>query len=238
MAQRMARHLGHDAGQANFAKSLSRHPDSFFLRLIGRRFGEPRGPDNQLQMKMREGVADLTRQGRPGRRRGCRREIPPRIGTVPIHRPIDPGAARHLHHAAQEAARGAPAQQHGAIAEGLPEGRAAPGRARFLGRPAGQIGGVLADVDLVSVAKTKGQGHRLAIAGRSHIRPIVTDALVDSGDRAVVRKVTANAGAEFSENSFVKLVNESRKDQDLAGLMARRADVPEELRPFIKLALA
>lgn len=96
----------------------------------------------------------------------------------------------------------------------------------------------LADVDLVSVAKTKGQGHRLAIAGRSRIKPIVTEALVDSGDRAVVRKVTANAGAEFSENSFVKLVNEARKDQDLAGLMAKRPDVPEELRPFIKLALA
>jgi uncharacterized protein (DUF2336 family) len=96
----------------------------------------------------------------------------------------------------------------------------------------------LADVDLVSVAKTKGQGHRLAIAGRSHIKPIVTEALVESGDRAVVRKVTANAGAEFSENSFVKLVNESRKDTDLAGLMAKRSDVPEELRPFIKLALA
>jgi uncharacterized protein (DUF2336 family) len=98
--------------------------------------------------------------------------------------------------------------------------------------------GVLADVDLVSVARTKGQGHRLAIAGRSHIRPLVTEALVESGDRAVVRKVTANSGAEFSENSFVKLVNEARKDTDLAGLMAKRADVPEELRPFIKLALA
>ena len=98
--------------------------------------------------------------------------------------------------------------------------------------------GALADVDLVSVARSKGQGHRLAIAGRSHIRPVVTEALVDSGDRAVVRKVTANAGAEFSENSFVKLVNEARKDQDLAGLMAMRPDVPEELRPFIKLALA
>ena len=52
------------------------------------------------------------------------------------------------------------------------------------------------------------------------------------------RVFTANAGAEFSENSFVKLVNEARKDQDLAGLMAKRPDVPEELRPFIKLALA
>ncbi|MGE0565586.1 MAG: DUF2336 domain-containing protein [Pseudolabrys sp.] len=98
--------------------------------------------------------------------------------------------------------------------------------------------GVLPDVELVSVAKTKGQGHRLAIAGRAQIRPVVTEALVESGDRAVVRKVTANAGAEFSENSFVKLVNEARKDQDLAGLMSRRPDVPEELRPFIKLALA
>ena len=98
--------------------------------------------------------------------------------------------------------------------------------------------GVLADVDLVSVAKTKGQGHRLAIAGRTRIRPVVTEALVDTGDRVVMRKVTANTGAEFSENCFVKLVNEARKDQDLAGLMAKRDDMPEELRPFIKLALA
>ena len=100
--------------------------------------------------------------------------------------------------------------------------------------------GVLADVDLVSVAKTKGQGHRLAIAGRTRIKPVVTEALVESAV-AINQDVvfpTANAGAEFSENCFVKLVNEARKDQDLAGLMARRADVPEELRPFIKLALA
>lgn len=96
---------------------------------------------------------------------------------------------------------------------------------------------VLADVDLVSVAKTKGQGHRMAIASRASIKPIVTDALVDSSDRAVIHKVTANEGAAFSENSFVKLVNEARKDQNLAGLMAKRTDVPTELQPFIKLAL-
>ena len=96
----------------------------------------------------------------------------------------------------------------------------------------------LADVDLISVAKTKGTNHRMAIAGRATVKPAVTDALVESGEKSVIRKVTANKGAAFSENSFVKLVNEARKDQDLAGLMAKRTDVPDELQPFIKLALA
>lgn len=95
----------------------------------------------------------------------------------------------------------------------------------------------LADADLINVAKTKGAKHRLAIAGRQEVKPAVTEVLVESGDRAVMRKVTANTGASFSENTFVRLVNEARKDQDLASLMAKRVDVPQELQPFVKLAL-
>jgi uncharacterized protein (DUF2336 family) len=96
---------------------------------------------------------------------------------------------------------------------------------------------MLADVDLISVAKTKGRGHRLAIACRQILRPVVTEVLVEFGEQAVIHKVIENAGAAFSENSFVKLVNQARKDQDLASLMARRTDVPAELQPFIKLAM-
>jgi uncharacterized protein (DUF2336 family) len=97
---------------------------------------------------------------------------------------------------------------------------------------------VLTDGDLVGVAKTKSQGHLLAIAGRKHIADVVTDVLVERGNPAVKRKVTANGGAALSENSFARLISDARGDKDLAGMVKQRTDVPDELKPFLDVTLA
>ena len=95
---------------------------------------------------------------------------------------------------------------------------------------------VLTDEDLVEIAKTKGQAHLLAIAGRAHVSEIVTDALVDRGNVDVTQKMVTNDGARLSELGFVKVVHEARSDEALATALAGRDDVPPELRPFLKLA--
>jgi uncharacterized protein (DUF2336 family) len=95
----------------------------------------------------------------------------------------------------------------------------------------------LKDDDLVGIAQTKSQGHLLAIAGRSEINGFVTDVLVDRGDPAVNRKMLSNGGAHFSEMGFVRLIDEGSRDKAFANMIAKRGDVPEELQPFLKLAL-
>lgn len=96
----------------------------------------------------------------------------------------------------------------------------------------------LKDGDLVGIAKTKSQGHLLAIAGRAHIADTVTDVLVERGNQAVKRKVTANEGANISENSFARLISDARTDKDLASIVRKREDIPAELKPFLEMALA
>jgi uncharacterized protein (DUF2336 family) len=96
----------------------------------------------------------------------------------------------------------------------------------------------LSDESLIEIAKTKGQAHLMAIAGRNQVSETVTDALVDRGVADVTQKVIANDGAKLSELGFVKVVHEARTDEQLATALAERKDVPPELRPFLNLAHA
>lgn len=96
---------------------------------------------------------------------------------------------------------------------------------------------VLTDNDLVAVAKSKGQGHLMAIASRRHIASIVTDVLVERGDTSVKEKVLANGGAEISEFGFACLISAASKDKKLAEIVSKREDIPEELQSFLSVAL-
>ena len=95
----------------------------------------------------------------------------------------------------------------------------------------------LPDKVLVAIAGTKGQKELAAIAGRKEISEAVTDVLVDRGNAEVSLKVTANRGARISETGFVKLINKAKKDRALATSISNRGDLPEELVPFLQLAL-
>ena len=97
---------------------------------------------------------------------------------------------------------------------------------------------VLQDSHLVGIAKTKGQGHLMAIANRQHINAIVTDVLVERGDNAVKHKVLANEGAEISEFGFACLISAASKDKKLAEVVSKREDIPAELQSFLEVALA
>jgi uncharacterized protein (DUF2336 family) len=92
---------------------------------------------------------------------------------------------------------------------------------------------LLSDERLVDLARAKGQDHLMAIAARARINEPVTDVLVERGNADVTRKVVANPGARLSELGFVRLVHGAAADAALAAALARRADLPDELRPFL-----
>jgi uncharacterized protein (DUF2336 family) len=96
----------------------------------------------------------------------------------------------------------------------------------------------LTNETLVEIAKTKGQQHLAAIAGRAQLGEPVTDILADRGLADVASKLAGNPGARLSELGFVKLINKAKSDKVLAAALAKRADIPAELQPFLKLALA
>jgi uncharacterized protein (DUF2336 family) len=84
----------------------------------------------------------------------------------------------------------------------------------------------LTTIDLVEIAKTKGQAHLLAISGRAHIEEAVTDQLLNRGDREVAHKLAKNAGAQFSQSGFATLVSKAERDETLAKSMGVRLDLP------------
>jgi uncharacterized protein (DUF2336 family) len=91
----------------------------------------------------------------------------------------------------------------------------------------------LAETDLVATASTKSQAHLYAISRRLSLSEAVTDVLVDRGDRRVVRSVTRNTGARFSDAGFGKLVTRASNDETLAENLGMRTDFPRH--HFLKL---
>jgi uncharacterized protein (DUF2336 family) len=83
--------------------------------------------------------------------------------------------------------------------------------------------------DLVQVAQQKGQGHLLAIAGRSSIDERITDVLVHRGDGDVMHRLAGNTGAAFSQTGYSALVKRSEGDESLMEKLGRRLDIPLQL---------
>jgi len=86
----------------------------------------------------------------------------------------------------------------------------------------------LDEMTLVENAKTKSQGHLLAISRRKTIAEAVTDVLVERGDQQVALSTARNAGAKFSEFGYSKLVQRSRHDGDLALCVWARPEIPRQ----------
>jgi uncharacterized protein (DUF2336 family) len=86
---------------------------------------------------------------------------------------------------------------------------------------------------LVENAKNKSQDHLLAISRRLVLSEIVTDVLVERGDRRVVLSTVENRGAKFSDAGFETIVRRSVGDDRLAGSVGSRADIPPQI--FVKL---
>ena len=93
----------------------------------------------------------------------------------------------------------------------------------------------LGETDLVDIAKSKSQNHLLAIAARRPLGEAVTDVLVDRGDEDVLFHVASNGNASFSVGGYERLVARAEGDDQLAGRVGARPDIPPFL--FRKLVM-
>ena len=57
---------------------------------------------------------------------------------------------------------------------------------------------------LVEIASTKGQDHLFAISGRADLPAVVTDVIVDRGERRVIRKLAGNTSARVLGNRLCR----------------------------------
>ncbi len=92
---------------------------------------------------------------------------------------------------------------------------------------------LMSDADLVENAATKSQKHLFAIAQRLTLSELVTDVLVERGNRRVVHKVVINKGARFSPAGYDKLTIRALADQKLTLALGQRGDLPHQY--FLKL---
>jgi len=86
----------------------------------------------------------------------------------------------------------------------------------------------LSEATVVEAASTKSQDHLLAISRRSSIPEVVTDVLVDRGNRQVALSTAANCGARFSEYGYSTLVTRAETEDGLALCVWSRPEVPRQ----------
>jgi uncharacterized protein (DUF2336 family) len=99
---------------------------------------------------------------------------------------------------------------------------------------------VLTDADLVEIADKDRRDPTLlsAIVARPRLSEAVTDVLIRRGPPAIARKILDNSEARISESSFARMVTSVENDKELATAIAKREDLPVELRPWLDAALA
>lgn len=84
---------------------------------------------------------------------------------------------------------------------------------------------VLTDTDLAAIAVTQSQQHLVAIAERARLSEGLTDILVERGDKAVLHTVSANEGANFSDQGFDRLLQRGADDATITTTLSRRSDL-------------
>jgi hypothetical protein len=87
----------------------------------------------------------------------------------------------------------------------------------------------LTDADLVENVRRKSQGHMLAITQRRTLSEIVTDVLVERGNRDVLLSAVRNSGSRFSNAGFSILVHRSEGDAELEIGVGGRLEIPRYL---------
>jgi uncharacterized protein (DUF2336 family) len=99
---------------------------------------------------------------------------------------------------------------------------------------------VLTDADLVEIADKDRRDPTLltTIAARPQLGAGIIDVLIKRGTPAITRKIVDNPDAPISESSFARIVTSIDGDIELAKAIAKREDLPAELRPWLDAAMA
>ncbi len=94
--------------------------------------------------------------------------------------------------------------------------------------PVLQNSDALTEEDLKEIAESKSQDHLMAISNRTTLSEVVTDVLVQRGDTGVLRSVTSNQGARFSEAGFDTLAARAEHDTVLQANLVQRKDLTDD----------
>ena len=89
-----------------------------------------------------------------------------------------------------------------------------------------QFSDVLTDEDLIEIVRGPDPGKQVAIAKRSTVSESVSTALVDTGNEDVVTSLIANEGAEITEQSLRKVVENFGDHEAMQDAMVHRPRLP------------
>jgi uncharacterized protein (DUF2336 family) len=88
---------------------------------------------------------------------------------------------------------------------------------------------VLQDADLIEIVRNRSTQHLLAIAMRRDLSTAVADALVESGEKDVIRTLLENQDAHISRATMAYLVEQSKLVDEFQEPLVRRRDLPPDL---------
>ena len=88
---------------------------------------------------------------------------------------------------------------------------------------------VLEDADLIEIVRNRSTQHLLAIAMRRDLSTAVAEALVESGEKDVIRTLLENRDAHISRATMAYLVEQSKAVDEFQEPLVRRRDLPPDL---------
>ena len=89
-----------------------------------------------------------------------------------------------------------------------------------------QFSDVLTDDDLIEIIQSQSEDKQTAIAGRSSVSDSVSEALVDTGNEKAITSLLSNEGADISENSLKKVVDDFGEREQIQNAMVHRPKLP------------
>ena len=92
--------------------------------------------------------------------------------------------------------------------------------------PVLEFSDVLSEEDLLELVQTQGPGKQAAIANRATVSQSLSDALVANGNDEVVATLGSNEGADISDATFHKVVDQFGKSDRVQDGMVNRSHLP------------
>lgn len=89
--------------------------------------------------------------------------------------------------------------------------------------------GALDDDDLIDIVKFRTFEHQLAVSIRSNLSEVVSETLVDTGNKNVIKCLLQNTTAKISRTTMKYLVEQSEREDIFREPLVRRSDLEKDL---------
>jgi len=96
----------------------------------------------------------------------------------------------------------------------------------------------LTEDDLSKMVDTGELAHRMAIAARRFVPHLISDSLIDQGEKDVAIRLLENEGAKLSEPALHRIMDEYNKNTDVVKALTERGRVPSSVADRIVALLA